>query len=146
LTAILSPEVASALISDGVHHSGNPQFYFLPPLVAAPDLPGSFDPTLDPVVEIVELTTETLVARFTTDSDLRIDDGGSAYIVTWHTRDFELESGHIYRIVVSVDGLWLGFADVAAADNSKDAKNVDALEFVPLVIGHNLPIKFAIQQ
>jgi hypothetical protein len=147
---MLSPVGANALIFDGAHNAGNPHFYFLPPMVRAPSLPGPFDPTLDPVVEIVELATDTVVAVFTTDGQgdgsVRIDDERSAYFVIWHTRDFNLDTGNVYRVWVSVEGLDLGFADVALVDNPWEARNLDAGEYVPLVNGHSLPIRFAIQQ
>ena len=67
MAAVFLPIEANALIFDGAHNGGNPYFFFLPPRVEVPDLPGSFDPTLDPVVEIVDLATDTLVVQFTTD-------------------------------------------------------------------------------
>src|SRR6266436_2906588 len=117
LTIMLVPGAANAFIFDGAHHDGNPHFYFLPPMVPAPDLPGAFDPTLDPVVEIVDLFPGDVVAEFTMDDALQIDDEGSAYIVSWHTRDFNLDSGNIYRVRVSIEGVSLGFADVALVDS-----------------------------
>src|SRR5437667_12007625 len=107
----LLPVAAKAFIFDGAHHYGNPHFFFLPPMVDAPKLPGVFDPTLHPVVEIVDLADGSLVAVFTTDGEgdeaVRLDDEDSAYIVHWHTADFELNTAlyyNVYRIWISVDG------------------------------------------
>src|SRR2546428_2410952 len=50
------PEFA---ISDGVHESGTPGFYFLPPMVALPTSSGTFDAditTLNPAIAICDIT------------------------------------------------------------------------------------------
>src|SRR5256885_1293997 len=50
------PEFA---ISDGVHESGTPGFYFLPPMVAQPTVSGTFDAditTLNPAIAICDIT------------------------------------------------------------------------------------------
>jgi hypothetical protein len=146
LLLLLWPLGAEALIFDAVHNGGNPHFYFLPPLVRGLDLPGDFDPTLDTVVEIVDLSTDDVIAEFTTDDALRIDDDGSAYVVTWRTREFDLDSSHHYRIVVSINSVTLGFADVAVFDSSQEARDLQTDEYVEVVNGHNLHIKFAIQR
>src|SRR5438093_12839838 len=53
----------SALIMDGAHHGGNPDFFFLPPLAADPtggpnSDPGKFNPTLAPPAEVCTLTRD----------------------------------------------------------------------------------------
>src|SRR5215210_8375392 len=50
--------VPAFAISDGAH-GGNPHFFFLPPLVAAPVTSGSFDPTLSPTIKICTLPSCT---------------------------------------------------------------------------------------
>ncbi len=40
---------------DGAHNSGNPHFFFLPPLVKQPSFSGVFNPALRPVVVICQL-------------------------------------------------------------------------------------------
>src|SRR5439155_449988 len=50
-----SPTAApSFLIQDATHNSGNPHFYWLPPMTRQPSFTGTFDGTLSPVVEIRE--------------------------------------------------------------------------------------------
>src|SRR2546426_11816988 len=67
-----SPTAApSFLIQDATHNSGNPHFYWLPPMTRQPSFTGTFDGTLAPVVEISELGGGTgcsnrVVGKFTT--------------------------------------------------------------------------------
>src|SRR5687767_9927870 len=102
-------------ISDGAH-GGNPHFYFLPPLVAAPHPTGAFDPTLNPTVRACPLPAcATDLVAFTTGSGpghVTIDVGEEAYRVNWHTRNAGLSVGGQYRVRVFVGTQLLGFLDL----------------------------------
>lgn len=106
-------------ISDGVH-GGQGHFFFLPPLVPAPEYDGNFDGSRSPRVQICapgETSCAPLVAEFTTDAVpgfewVRVDSAAEHYIVNWHTNEFELEPGGFYRIRVLVGGLEAGHADI----------------------------------
>lgn len=147
-----TPRGPVAQISDGVHSGGNAHFYFLPPLVPAPTTSGVFDPSLSPVVQICAFGTDgcltPLVAEFTTSSGpgsetVRVNPTDENYVVNWHTDRFALDPATTYRIQVLVAGTLLGFADVVAS--AKDAKNVQTGQFIPLVNGRTLPIRFRIE-
>lgn len=143
-----------ARISDAVHGAGNAHFYFLPPLVPAPSFTGSFDASLSPVVEICAFASSEcatpLVARFSSTSGpgsetVRLDVTAQQYVVNWHTDQFSLDPATTYRIRTLVAGTELGYADVDVVVSAGQAKNVNTGEFIPLVNGRTLPIKFRVE-
>src|SRR5438876_8760626 len=151
-----SPTAApSFLIQDATHNSGNPHFYWLPPMTRQPSFTGTFDGTLAPVVEISELGGVTgcsnrVVATFTTTTGpgsetVRVDLVNQLYIVNWSTKAFNLNSACTYRIRFLVAGLELGIADVDVVDNGAQLRRVDTDDFVPLLDDGTLPIKARVE-
>src|SRR5438309_6511427 len=151
-----SPTAApSFLIQDATHNSGNPHFYWLPPMTQQPSFTGTFDAKLSPVVEISELGLVTgcashVVATFTTTTGpgsetVRVDLAGQLYIVNWHTKAFNLNAACTYRIRFLVAGLELGIADVDVVDNGAQLKRVDTNEFVALLDDGTLSIKARVE-
>ncbi len=147
----------TAQITDAAHNGGPAHFYFLPPLVAAPSGTATFDASLAPftAVEICEWTGSTcvlpLLARFTTTSGpgsetIRVDIDSGDDVVNWHTGDFSLSTEQTYRIRVLVAGAELGHADVDLVGSGKELRNVETGEYVGLVDGRTLPIRFRIEQ
>jgi YVTN family beta-propeller protein len=147
--------VPTAEIVDGAHSGGNPHFYWLPPMVPSPSFTGSSDGSLSPVVEICEPAVDgcalPLLAEFTTTSGPGsevvgfVADGGH-YTVNWRTDLFDLDPTKTYRIRVLADGVVFGHADVDIVQNRREVHNVLTGEFVPLVDGRTLPVKFRIEQ
>lgn len=145
----------AAEIVDGTHGSGNAHFFFLPPLVPEPESPVTLDASVARflTVEICELSGDGcghLVTRFTTESGpgsetLRHDTTESHYIANWHSDAFDLSTEATYRIRVVAAGTELGRADVDVVGSGKDLKNVDTGEYVPLIEGRTLPIRFRVQ-
>ncbi len=148
-------------ISDATHGAAvrNGFFFWLPPIVPAPSPTGDFNRFAAPVVTVCELVTSgaecaksgsdpILVAQFSvtsgTDGQL-ISITGQEYHVNWHTDISHLNPDKVYRIAVAVEGRDYGFADVEVGLNAKELKNVDRNEFVPLVDGRTLPIRFRIE-
>ena len=144
-------------IADGAHSGGNARFHFLPPLVANPGS-GTNVTGLAPVVDICAwngFSCTASLAHFTIDrattttthpgNSETVRQSGNGYIVNWHTGGFDLATGGIYRICVSVNSHSLGHADVIVVGSGKDLKDVDENEFVGLVDGRTLPIKFRIE-
>src|SRR5438093_7692743 len=152
-----SPTAApSFLIQDATHNSGNPHFYWLPPMTRQPSFTGTFDGTLSPVVEIREFAgpspcvANRLVATFTTTTGpgsetVRVDLVNQLYIVNWRTKAFNLNTACTYRIRFLVAGLELGIADVDVVDNGAQLKRVDTDEFVPLLDDGTLAIKARVE-
>jgi len=149
-------------ISDATHGDAagrNKFFFWLPPLVPAPNATGDFNGFALPVVTVCELVPTgaacaqsgghpILVAQFSmtsgTDGQL-ISVTGQEYHVNWHTDVSNLNPDKVYRIAVTVEGRDYGFADVEVGVNAKELKNVNRNEFVPLVDGRTLPIKFRVE-
>ena len=130
-----------------------PGFYWLSPMVQQPNATGTFDASLAPTVEICELVNDAcgaIIATYTTTSGtggevVRIQD--QHYRVNWHTNEFALNDGSFYRISVraGVDGTLLGYADVQPVANGSVLKTIDGDEYIGLVDGRTLPIKFRIE-
>lgn len=149
-------------ISDGAH-SGNPDFFFFPPLVPTPtgDLnfePGDFNPALAPLVRVCELTANPATDASATCVDgppilpptpARLAPGEELYTLEWDTKAPELHQASFYRIHVfgagSAEqlGTELGFLDVDPVDQGmKNARSTETYQFQD---GRTLPIKFRIE-
>jgi alpha-tubulin suppressor-like RCC1 family protein len=141
------------VISDAAHGSGNPHFYFKPPMVPSTTYRGTFDPTLDVTVKICEWSAAGCVAEvasFTMNSaagseTVRVDPGEEHYIVNWHTSRFTLNETRTYRIRVLAGGYELGYADVDLYRSKSEAKKSSSGTNVAFKHGATLPIKFRIE-
>jgi hypothetical protein len=143
-----------ASISDAAHQQGNQHFFFLPPMVPQPTYSGTFDASLEPVVEICVrdgFQCDPTIATYTTETGpgsetvrVVLDPGDGHYIVNWHT---DLADPGDYRIrVLGGDAFRLmGYADVILGSN-RELRSVDTDQFVPLKDGRTLPIKFRIEE
>jgi hypothetical protein len=148
---VTGPQLTIADASQG-YKTG---FYWLPPMVQQPVVTGVFDAALSPVIDICQLEGATCVAEpiatFTMTSGpgserVRIDAAGEHYIANWHTDEFAVAPGQHYRISVRAgDNVLLGFTDVEPVTSGKEMKNVNTGEYVGLVDGRTLPIKFRIE-
>jgi hypothetical protein len=140
-----------ATISDAAHAGAVPGFYFLPPMVSSPSYSGTYDGSLQPRVEICELSgsaCSTPIAQYTTTTGTggqTVQVGTSSYQVNWHTNQFNLDPAKHYRISVYVGAFLLGFADVDVVSTGKELKKVDTQEYIPLQDDRTLPIKFRIE-
>ena len=148
----------SADISDGAHQAncltasgtcvpGNAHFFFLPPMVKAPTTTGTFNPSLAPSVTICQLAGSVCFANTSfSPGAAQVDVAGRQYKVNWNTDAATVLVGQTYRIIVSTSGVELGFADVMPVTNGSQLKNIDTGEFIGLVDGRTLPIRFRIEQ
>lgn len=148
-----SPAGPAFEIKDGAHSAGNQHFYFLPPLVPPPASTGTFDGSQAAEVQICTWINDACgatIATYSTTSGVgsetvRMSEGDQHYLVNWHTDQFSLDPALTYRIRVLVAGAELGHADVDVVNSGKELKNVNTGEFVPLLDGRTLPIKFRIE-
>jgi alpha-tubulin suppressor-like RCC1 family protein len=130
-------------------------FYWLPPMVKQPSYSGTFDAALTPTVEICELTDGACalpIAAYTTsegtgDELVRLNLDEENYQVNWHTNEFDLSTTKLYRVFVraGIDNILLGYADVQPVSNGSGLKKIDTDEYIGLVDGRTLPIKFRIE-
>jgi hypothetical protein len=155
-TAPAAPKKADVIL-DGAH-GGNPHFFFLQPMVPAPSPTGTADPEASPTVVICRWDDGkcgAIVAYFNetegTGSEIvRYDAASGSYHVNWHTdRCLEgscaLEDGVPYRLRVLVRATSLGHADVMLGSNGAALRNVDTDEYIPLVNGRTLPVRFRVE-
>ena len=145
-------------ISDADHNAGNQHFFWLPPIVSNPiAFNGPFDGSVSPTVRICEWTgsgcAEPAVAVFTTTTGpgsevIRVVLEDEHYLVNWHTdqADPALDPTKTYRIIVDVEGQTLGHADVDVVDNGSGLKHVDSGEYIALLDGRTLPVKFRVEE
>jgi alpha-tubulin suppressor-like RCC1 family protein len=135
---------------------GAPGFFWLPPMVSStPSYSGVFDPDQPAVVEIFQCNGRNcaeLSKIATSGAELPaitiIPARGKKdpyYTVEWWTRRFSLDLNSTYRVIVSVQGNRLGFADVWLVSKQKDLSTVDSDNFVGVVDGSKLDISFRIE-
>lgn len=163
----LPTEVAGAApqmaISDAAHSGGNPGFFFLPPLVPDPSRHPAFDSlgfdaSHTPEVRICVVENDRcppsqtapfpIVFTMSTgpgSETVSLGETGEHYIVNWHTSELDLDAATTYRIQVLSGSAELGYADVDVVNSGKELKNVQTGEYVPLLDGRTLPIKFRIE-
>src|SRR6266704_1700309 len=160
----------SKMISDGAH-GGNPDFFFLPPLlrnpVSDPNFEaGKFNGNLRPslTVEICELqgapidaqglpvaatdcVTGDPVKKFPAGTVRLQNPPDGFYQVIWNTRESNLDVTKYYRIKVLVAGsnIPFGFDDVDPVANMTEFRNARTGEVIPLNDDSTLPINFRIE-
>jgi len=134
---------------------GHDHFFFLPPIVPQRTFTGTFNPALKPIVVICQLVVDANNIPLHCADTPPIDPGpvtadlaGQHYKVNWDTRQSGILSNLFYRIQVfaSPNGVLLGFADVDPVSNGSQLKNLNTGEFIGLVDGRTLPIKFRIER
>jgi N-acetylneuraminic acid mutarotase len=155
---VASPSYA---VSDALHSGGTAGFYFLPPLVPAPNATGAFDADiggLDPQVLICDLSADAdcggatpALATFTSASTpaITVDPTAGQYHVNWNTKAPGFDAGHTYRVHVRAGASGsrreLGFAEVLLTASPGQAKNVATSDVIVLNDGQTLPIKFRVE-
>jgi len=132
----------SALLVDANRNNGNVFFVWLPPLLTQQAPAGQvFSGQLSPIVTITNLCSGQVIRTFA-GSDVQVADG--SYQANWQTADDNLDAACTYRIAIQGGARQLGLADVDVVDNGQELKNVDTDEYIPLLDGRTLPIKFFI--
>jgi alpha-tubulin suppressor-like RCC1 family protein len=148
----VGPGGISALVSDGAHGGGNPDFFFLPPLVGDPSSSpnfdaGAFNGRLQPVMAVFKGTDQCSLSNvskrvygpFVVPVDLTLE----MYQINWSTD--KLKAGTLYRLCIfgSAAGKGLGFIDVTPV--SGGLKNVQTGDVIKFQQGRVVPVKFRIE-
>ena len=131
---LAAPPGVSFAISDGLHGpAGNPDFFFLPPMVPAPAGLGTFNPSLSPTVKVCQWNGSACVGGgySETFNSVKVQDG--QYHQNWKIPKGAANT--VYRVSVLVEEVELGFADVKLNKNPGP-------DYVGAQGGSNLPIKF----
>jgi hypothetical protein len=149
------PQIVDATVADAATEGAREGFYFLPPLVSEAAYSGEFDESLLPhlTVAICKLgatgCTGPLIATFNADPRrgaelLRLDPALEQYVANWETRT-NLDPLPNYRVTVLAVGRPIGHLDLDVVSNANQVKGVDASQFVALVAGRTLPIRFRVE-
>ena len=157
-TALLRIDGARPEILDASHNNGAKHFFFVSPITKDPTPTGKFNGAAQPTVSVCEWTggaCSTVVAEFTVGkgtggSTLKVDAGAERYFVNWNTGQCRigacvLDPAKTYRIRVLVGGLEAGHADIDVVTSQAQAKNVNTNEYIALVDGKVLQIRFRIE-
>ncbi len=141
----------SADFSDGRSTGGNPHFFFLPPLVSQPTFSGVFNSQIQPVVDICQLNaagTDCADPGQHINPGAVVIDAPQQYHVNWDTKQPAIDTSKFYRIQVfgSAGGIRLGFADMDPVANGSGLRNVNTSQYIGLIDGRTLPIRFRIEQ
>ena len=147
------PGGISALVSDGAHGGGNPDFFFLPPLVGDPSSspyfdPGAFNGRLQPVMAVFKgsdpCSLSNVKKKVYGPVVVPVVLTEEMYHIDWNTD--KLKAGTLYRLCIfgSAAGKWLGFVDVTPVTSG--LKNVQTGEVVKFQQGRVVPVKFRIEQ
>lgn len=148
-----APVGPTLAISDGAT-SGNPDFFFSPPLSDNPSSspnyePGTSNPNLMPVARICRLASGECVEDVPPTGGLAMTySSGETYSVNWKTSDSQLDPNELYRISVFPDaaaGHALGYRDVDPENGPPVANCTSLTAFCKINNGSNIPIKVRIE-
>jgi hypothetical protein len=170
------PGSASASIFDAATQESDAiGFWWLPSLVPQPNLSGTFQPNLDPMIRVIcyestqgvqncdgktaGTTASNQIAQFTVGTGVLV--GADHYKVEFDTKAYNLAVSQssalytTYRIIAYTSPLTapfggpfaLGWADIQIAANGAAATNLDVPgELIALVDNRTLPVRFYINE
>jgi hypothetical protein len=165
-----APGGPAGLILDGANN-GNPDFFFLPPMVSNPVNNPNYEPGKSNNTLARSLTVQIclldkspldtqgnpaacegqLVKEFGP-GEVQLQSGTEGYYqVLWKTRESNLDVTRYYRIKVLIKGTdagtdaVFGLADVDPTENKSQLKNARTGEVIALTDDSTLPIKFRIE-
>jgi hypothetical protein len=144
--------VNSAISSGSIGVSPRQLFFLLRDLEPTA-FQGTFDATLSPEVTVCLWVNDA--CRSTTLGPVTLGSRGAAsltvkakrerYLFRWQTKGASLQPDAVYRLMVRVSGIQLGYLDIATGRKQRDLRNVDRREFVPLRVGAPLKLAFRIE-
>jgi len=149
----VTPPCSNATLWDGSQAGGNPNVFFLPPLVPNPNgvAPSygvnPFQPGLPVQFEIVCLTAPSggsCVGRGLPRTDATLDRSNQQYGLNWDTKAPGFDPGYVFRINTWIGATNVAFADVVLIPNA-NPKNRNTSDDIPLPDGRTMPIKVHIQ-
>ena len=148
------PAEPSDAISSGAIGVSPRQLFFLLRDLEPTAFQGSFDASLSPEVIVClwvddacrsrALGPVTLGTRGTT--SLTVNARRERYVFRWRTKGASLQPDAVYRLMVRVNGMQLGYLDIATGRKQRDLRDVDRREFVPLRVGAPLKLAFRIEE
>lgn len=159
----MAPPGSNATLWDGSQVGGNPNVFFLPPLVPNPNgvAPtygvNPFQSGLPVQFEIACLTPPaggSCGSRGLARTSANMDQSNQQYQLNWDTKAPGFDPGYVFRINVWIggsngSGVWTGGTNVAFADvvliSNANPKNKNTSDDIPLPDGRTMPIKVHVQ-
>src|SRR5688500_8189594 len=140
----LTPAKPAAAISDA-SGSGNPHFYWLPPIARDTIYGGTFDPGLQPQIRICRVAALPCAVPLVTfpSGAIAVNTAAESYSVVWSTKPANITPDD-YRAEVWIAGRKMGFADIRVVMSAKDLKNVPA-GFAGVLKSKNLTLAFRLE-
>jgi hypothetical protein len=133
--------------------TGYPGFYFYNGILPSSPEVGTFDPNVSPTVRICRITNDTCgpnLATFTRTSGsygrlVTVNTEEERYELSWPTGSTGAQTGHVYRVSVSVGTRVVGFMDVLMVSSWGQFFSTDTDEYIPWFAGSALPVWFRIE-
>lgn len=148
----LTPPAGNATLWDGSQVGGNPNVFFLPPLVPDPSgLPtygkNPFQSGLPVQIEVACLTApsgSSCAGRGLARTPTKESTSDQQYMLNWDTKAPGFDPGFVFRVKVWIGSTNVAFADVVLISNASP-KNRVTNDDIPLPDGRTLPIKVHVQ-
>jgi hypothetical protein len=149
-----APATPSQAISSGAIGVSSRQLFLLLRDLQPKSFQGTFDATLSPQVSVclwvngacqsTVLAPVTLGTRGT--ASLTVNTDRQRYIFQWRTRGAALQPNAVYRLMVRVNGMQMGYLDIATGQKQRDLRQVNRREFLPLRPGGTVKVAFRIEE
>ena len=132
-------------ISDAISGTGDPHFYWVPPIGRDTIYRGTFDPGLQPQVRLCRISGLPCSAPLVTfgPEEIAVNTTSQSYSVDWSTKPANITLDD-YRAEVWIAGRKMGFADIRVVGNARDLKNVPA-GFVGVLKSKSLTLAFRLE-
>jgi len=149
-----APATPREAISSGTIGVSPRQLFFLLRDLQPKAFQGTFDPSLSPEVSVClwvddacQSTVLPPVTLGTTGAaSLSVSWNRQRYTFQWRTKGASLEPNAVYRMIVRVNGMQLGYLDIATGSKQSDLRQVNRREFLPLRVGDMVKVPFRIEQ
>lgn len=149
-----APTTPNREISGGAIGVSPRQLFFLLRDLEPGAFQGSFDPSLAPEISVclwVDGACQSTVLGPVTlgtkgAASLSVSWNRQRYIFQWRTKGASLQPNAVYRMMVRVDGMQLGYLDIATGEKQRDLRQVNRREFLPLRVGGVVSVPFRIEQ
>lgn len=148
----LTPPTGNATLWDGSQTGGNPNVFFLPPLVPNPQGQPTFgtnpfQPGLPVEIEIACQTPApglSCSGRGLARTPTKVSTTDEQYMLNWDTKAPGFDPNFVFRIKVWIGSVNVAFADVILLANA-NPKNRNTNDDIALNDGRTMPIKVRVQ-
>jgi hypothetical protein len=149
-----APASPNQAISSGAIGVSPRQFFFLLRDLQPTAFQGTFDATLSPQVSVClwvnDACQSTVLAPVTLGTrgaaSLTVNSDRQRYIFQWRTRGASLQPNAVYRLMVRVNGMQMGYLDIATGQKQRELRQINRREFLPLRVGGTVKVAFRIEE